>query len=118
MNVDDRNRLVDAYYGGLDDDDPDAAVSAFAPGVTYRYPGEGAIEGREAVRRFFAERRPTSDTTHDVTRRVHGDSATACDGRFEGDHEERGRVEADFAGFFEFDEDESLIAEIAVYSRS
>lgn len=118
MDVDDRNRLIDTYYGGLDDDDPDEAVSAFADDVTYHYPGEGAIEGREAVRRFFAERRPTSNTTHDVRRRVHGDAATACDGRFTGDHEELGRVESAFAGFFEFDEPETLVAEIAVYTRS
>lgn len=118
MGITDRNRLIDTYYGGLDDEDPYEAVSSFAEDVTYHYPGEGAIEGRRAVRQFFAERRPTSETMHDVKRRIHGETATACDGQFWGVHEELGRIESAFAGFFEFDDAETLISEIAVYAQS
>lgn len=117
MRISDRDELIDEYYAALDVDEPSEIVAPFTDDVVYRYPGEEPLEGRDAVEAFFAEGRPTSETTHTVTRRVHGEEATACDGHIAGTKEGVGSFEAEYAGFFEFDDEAGLISDVAVYSR-
>ena len=102
MEPNERDDLIDTYYAAVDAADYDRMLTAFAEDVEYRYPGEGTMRGHADVRTFFEERRETRETTHEVVRRIHGEDATACEGRITG---KRGETpfEGAYVGVFEFD---------------
>lgn len=117
MDVDKRNQLIDTYYRAADEEDYDLMMSVFSADITYLYPNEPDMHGKDAVREFFEERRQTTGTTHDVFRRVHGDDATLCEGNITGEIAGEGPFEGSYVGAFEFDENAEKIDYVAVYTR-
>lgn len=115
MDVKQRNDLIETYYQAADEEDYDLLVSVFADDVVYLYPGEEDMHGRDEVYEFFTERRQTTNTTHDVFRRVHDETATLCEGRITGELLGEGPFEGAFVGSFEFND--SLIDRVSVYTQ-
>jgi ketosteroid isomerase-like protein len=117
MEVSDRNELVDTYYEAVDREDWDLLLSAFSPAVTYVYPGEGELHGHDEVRAFFAERRQTTNSTHELFRRIHGENGAACEGHITADLKGGGSVDGNFVGVFTFDDDAGRIDYVGVYTQ-
>lgn len=117
MNTARRDELIDTYYAAVDDEDWDRLLSAFTEDVEYLYPGEDPITGHDEVRQFFEERRETRETTHDVTRRIHDEDATACEGHITGQMGDEGPFEGAYAGVFTFDDEADRIDYVGVYTR-
>ena len=116
MDIDHRNELIDQYYEAVDDAAYDRMVSVFAEDITYLYPGEEPMHGHDEVKEFFEERRPTSETTHDVFHRIHNDEATACEGTITGKMK-GDRIEGAYVGIFKFDDETERISYVGVYTR-
>ncbi|WP_411965877.1 nuclear transport factor 2 family protein [Haloferax sp. YSMS24] len=116
MEIAIRNELIDTYYSAVDDADFDRMLTAFTEDVEYLYPGEEPMHGHGAVRTFFEERRKTKNTTHDVFRRVHDDTATVCEGTITGQMGEDS-LDGAYVGVFEFDDDAGRISYVGVYTR-
>jgi ketosteroid isomerase-like protein len=117
MNIERRNELIDTYYGGVDREDYEGMLEAFAEDAEYLYPGEEPMRGRDEILTFFEERRETRNTTHDVFRRIHDEGATACEGTITGELGDDGPFEGAYVGVFEFDDDEEKISYVGVYTR-
>ena len=109
-----RDELVDAYYRGLDAEDYAAFDDVFAPDAVHVRPGQRPLEGGDAIRAFFETERRSSNTTHDVTRRIHDAEATYCKVTVSGDLPD-GSFEGDVVAEFEFDDDEDQITAYRVY---
>ncbi|APW99193.1 nuclear transport factor 2 [Halobiforma lacisalsi AJ5] len=62
----DPEALVREYYDLVDADEYDDLVALFTDDVRYERPGQGAIEGREALRRFYEAERPLEEGSHEV----------------------------------------------------
>lgn len=116
MEIDTRNELIDTYYGAVDKADYDRMLTVFAEDVEYLYPGEEPMHGHDEVRAFFEERRQTKNTTHDVFRRVHDDTATVCEGTITGKFGDD-PLDGAYVGVFEFDDDAERIEYVGVYTR-
>lgn len=117
MDIEARNELIDRYYGAVDEEDYDRMLTAFTDAIEYRYPGEDEMHGSDEVREFFEERRQTSETTHDVFRRLHDEEATVCEGRITGELRGEGPFEGSYVGVFEFDEAAGAISHVSVYTQ-
>lgn len=78
-------QAVRRYYELVDDGAYDELVSLFASDVRYERPGQGAIEGREALREFYEGGRPLSNGSHTVLSVTREGDTVAVRGRFEGD---------------------------------
>lgn len=115
MSQADRTELIDAYFDAMDEADLEIVRPALADGFVYESLS-GDLEGFAGLERYMDELRGLSDTTHDVTNLIHGETRSVAEGTVVGDGED-GRVEADFCDVFEFDADEEGIARIAVYTR-
>lgn len=117
MNVNRRTELVNEYFEAIDNEAYEDLRSVFSNDVVYKFPGQRSICGVENVLDFFKEQRPTEAINHEVTRWVHDEDVTVIEGVATGK-----RPENSFEGYFcdvvEFDEQEDLITEIAVYSRT
>lgn len=113
MSVHDRNELIDAYFDTMDEEDLDIIRPVLADDFVYESLN-GDLEGFEGIRRYMEELRGLSNTTHETTLRVHGETATAAEGWVSGDSRD-GPVEAEFCNVFEFDDDDEHITRIAVY---
>lgn len=117
MDRDERNRLTDTYYRAADEENYDLFDSVFTDDVTYLYPDEDDMHGLRAVREFFEQRRQTTNTTHDLFRRVYDDEATICEGHITGELHGEGPFEGAFVGSFEFDDEAGAIDRVGVYTR-
>jgi hypothetical protein len=91
------------YYELVDAEEYDDLVALFAPEVVYERPGQSAIEGRPALRRFYEEKRPLSAGSHELHSVVADGSTVAVRGRFTGRQGERD-VDFGFADFHEFED--------------
>lgn len=109
-----RDRLVDAYFQALDDEEYSQLDSAFTEDVTYQLPDE-TINGRDELMAYFRERREPTNTTHEVTRRIHDDGGSAVEGYVTGEMPDGSAFEGRFADVFAFDSEAEQIAELVVY---
>lgn len=109
----DPEATVERYYELVDADAYDDLVSLFAPDVRYERPGQGAIEGREALREFYEADRPLSEGSHEVVSMLRDGDTVAVRGRFSG-RQDGDRVEFGFADFHVFEGGE--IAERYTYT--
>ena len=109
-----RNQLVDTYFRALDEEDYTSIESAFTEDVTYRLPEETITNLDDAMEYFRNRRRPTN-TTHEITRRIHDDETSAVEGYVTGEMPDRGEFEGRFADIFEFDPETERISELVVY---
>lgn len=113
MSEADRNALIDAYFDALDAEDLDIVRPALADGFVYESLA-GDLEGVAGLETYMEELRGLSNTTHEVTLRVHDEAASVAEGTVIGDSED-GTVEAEFCNVFEFDAATEGITRIGVY---
>ena len=100
----DREATVRRYYELVDESDYDDLVALFAEDVRYERPGQSAIEGREALRKFYEAGRPLEDGSHELESVVTDGDTIAARGRFRG--RQNGEMVAfAWADFHEFDGD-------------
>lgn len=113
MATADRNALIDAYFEAMDAADLDIVRPALADGFVYQSLA-GDLEGFAGLETYMEELRGLSNTTHEVTIRVHGEAASVAEGTVTGEGED-GSVQADFCDVFEFDPEDEAITRIGVY---
>jgi ketosteroid isomerase-like protein len=114
MSTDDRNELIEAYFTAIDDEEPEIARSALADGFVYESL-LGRLEGFDGLVEYITELRSTSDSTHDLTRRIHDEDVSVVEGTVTGLDAEGEPTSADFCDVFEFDDEETAITRITVY---
>lgn len=96
---------VQRYFEGVDNDDVDAAVRAFAADAAYSHPGLGDsptrsdLVGTDAIRAYLTERGP-KPWTHVLTRWYGTETAGICEGLVRGDG---GGTLASFVSSVDFD---------------
>lgn len=105
---------VRSYYDRVDAADYEGLLALFADDVVYDRPGQDAIEGIDAMERFYREERPLSDGTHELHAVVVEGDTAAVQGRYTGRQGDR-RVAFGFADFHTVD-DEGLIARRVTYT--
>lgn len=115
MSDADRNALIDAYFDAFDAEDVEIARHALAADVVFESLG-GDFEGVDGVQTYMEEVRGFSNTTHDVTLRVHDEAASVAEGTVTGESED-GSTAVGFCVAFEFDDDDERITRIAVYTN-
>lgn len=113
MNERRRNELIDAYYRDLDADEYEALDDIFAADAEYARPGQ-RLDGGAAIREYFETERRSSNTTHDVEKRLHDDEATYCKVAVSGNLPD-GSFEGDIVAEFEFDDGEDRITAYRVF---
>ncbi len=114
MSVQDRNDLIDAYFDAMDEDDLSIVEPALADGFLYQSLS-GDLEGFSGLQHYAEEVRSLSNSTHDVTQRVHDDTASVAEGIVTGDTQDGEHLEARFCNVFEFTNDDTGITRLAVY---
>ena len=114
MSVEDRNDVIDTYFEALDQAEPEIVQESLADDFVYQSPG-GEFEGAEGIRRYIEEVRTMSNSTHEITLRIHDDQASVAEGRVIGDTADGASVRVQFADVFEFDEDDEQLTRCAVY---
>ena len=105
---------VRAYYRRVDAGEYEELLALFAADVRYDRPGQGTIEGIDALERFYRSERPLSDGSHDLRTVVVEDDTAAVRGVFSGRQDET-TVSFGFADFHTFDAD-GLIARRVTYT--
>ncbi len=113
MSESDRNELIDAYFDAMDAEDLETVRPALAEGFVYESLS-GDLEGLAGLETYMNELRGLSETTHEVTLRLHDQTASVAEGTVTGESED-GPVTADFCNVFEFDADDTGITRIGVY---
>jgi len=108
--------LVQRYYDRIDAADYDGLLALFAADVTYDRPGQGVIEGIDALERFYREERPLSDGDHELHAVVVEGDTAAVRGRFEGRQGDE-RVAFGFADFHTVDEEGSIAHRVTYTDR-
>lgn len=96
---------VRQYYDLVDAEQYDDLVALFADDVRYERPGQGAIEGREALRAFYLDERPLEEGSHEIHDIVVDGKTVAVRGTFSGVQNGE-TVSFDFADFHEFEDGE------------
>lgn len=94
---------VRRYYDLVDARDYDGLLALFADDVVYDRPGQGAIEGIDALERFYREERPLSEGDHALDAVVVDGDTAAVRGTFSGRQGET-TVSFGFADFHTFDD--------------
>lgn len=102
-------RLVDA--GAYDD-----LVGLFADDVRYDRPGQGTIEGIDALERFYRDERPLSEGSHELRTVVVEDGTAAVRGVFSGRQGDE-TVSFGFADFHAFDDDGRIAHRVTYTDR-
>jgi ketosteroid isomerase-like protein len=111
-----RAELMDMYFTGLDEDDFDHMKPCLSEEVQFRSSSD-EVSGVAEFREYLEENRMVSNSTHEITRRVHDDTPVSiCEGRVSGDTPD-GSVEGAFCDVFEFDPDSERITSVSVYTR-
>ena len=82
--------------------------------TSYQSPG-GEFEGGEGIRQYIEEVRTMSNSTHEISLRLHDEQASVAEGRVTGDTADGEPVQVRFADVFEFDEDDAKLTRCAVY---
>lgn len=111
MAESDRDAAIDAYFDAMDAEDLGLVRDALSPDFVYESLA-GDLEGFSGLEEYM-ELRSLANTSHDVTLRVHGESASVAEGTVTGEGED-GHMTADFCDVFEFDDD-ARITRIGVY---
>lgn len=105
--MDAHERVVRSYYEYVDEGDYETMFDLFADDITYERPGQGAIEGTEAFRRFYREERPLADGDHELHDIVVGDDTVAVRGTFCG-RQDGQQVELGFADLHVFNDERRI----------
>lgn len=113
MSEADRDTLIDAYFDAMDAEDLELVRDALADDFIYESL-TGDLEGFAGLQTYMDDLRGLSNTTHDITLRVHGEAASVAEGIVTGESES-GTREAAFCDVFEFTADDEAITRIGVY---
>lgn len=113
MSETDRNGLIDAYFNAMDAEDLEIVRPALADDFVYES-SAGDLEGYTGLKTYMGELRGLSNTSHDITLRIHDETASVAEGTVTGESED-GPVEVDFCDVFEFDAGDDRITRIGVY---
>lgn len=113
MSDSDRNELIDAYFDAMDAADLEILRPVLAEDFVYESLS-GDFEGVDGIETYLEDVRGLSNTTHEITSRVHGEDASVAEGVVTGESED-GRVESGFCDVFEFDGGDERITRIGVY---
>lgn len=113
MSEADRDTLIDAYFDAMDAEDLELIRDALADDFIYESL-TGDLEGFAGLQTYMDDLRGLSNTTHDITLRVHGEAASVAEGIVTGESES-GTREAAFCDVFEFTADDEAITRIGVY---
>ncbi len=100
------------YYRALDTHSYDDLTGLLAPGFTHYRP-DRTLEGRETFVEFMREKRPMTDTTHEVEAVFESEDGVAVRGRLLDDD---GAELVEFVDIHEFADDGDLTA-IYTYTR-
>lgn len=111
-----RDELIQTYFRSLDEAEYSPLESVFSEDVKYRMPSE-TIRGHDSLMEYFRNDRLPSKTNHDLSLRIHGDSASAVEGHVTGEIRGRGEFDGNFVDIFEFDEERKRIERMSVYSN-
>lgn len=103
MDPDEREATVRSYYDRIDADDYEGVFELFAADVVYHRPGQDAIRGIEALRRFYREERPLSDGEHEIIAVLVDGDTVAARGRYVG-QQDGSSVDIGFADFHRFED--------------
>ena len=116
MTVRDRDAAIDDYFEAIDRADPGLVAASLADEFVYQSPA-GELAGREGLARYVEELRSMSNSTHEITLRVHDGAAAAVEGVVTGEGGDGEPVSRRFVDVFEFDEESGEITRIAVYVK-
>ena len=116
MNIEDRDAVIDEYFEAVDRADPGIVEGSLDEEFRYESPG-GDLEGPGALRRYVEEIRSMSNSTHEITLRVHDGEASAVEGVVTGDGADGESVSRRFVDVFEFGGDNVTLTRIAVYVK-
>ncbi|MFC7157147.1 nuclear transport factor 2 family protein [Halomarina halobia] len=110
-----RDQLIDAYFAAMDNDNFELVEPAISENIRFES-ASGSVSSLEGFREYTEESRMISDSVHEVTRRIHAENASVCEGNVRGQTPE-GPIEGAFCDVFEFDDDEERVTRISVYTR-
>ncbi|WP_170964444.1 nuclear transport factor 2 family protein [Natronomonas salsuginis] len=114
MSSDTRNELIDAYFAALDESTPELARPALSDEFVYGSLA-GQLEGFDGLADYITEHRSTTESTHDIQRRIHDDDVSVTVGVVTGTGPDGEPAEAAFCDVFEFDDADEAIEQITVY---
>jgi len=78
MSMKDRNDVIDAYFEALDQANPGIVRGTLADDFVYQSPG-GEFEGGEGIRQYIEEVRTMSNSTHEISLRLHDEQASVAE---------------------------------------
>ena len=116
MTIEDRDAVIDDYFEAIDRADPEVVEGSLDEEFRYESPG-GELEGPGALGQYVEEVRSMSDSTHEITLRVHDGEVSVVEGVVSGVGADGEPVRRRFVDVFEFDEESGSIARIAVYVK-
>ncbi|MDH2427995.1 nuclear transport factor 2 family protein [Sphaerisporangium sp. TRM90804] len=96
---------VHRLYELIDAGDFTGVASLFAPHATYHRPGQEVMAGRDAIERFYFEKRAIRSGAHTVATVVESGGDVAVRGSFSGTLVDGSEVSHRFAEFFELTDD-------------
>lgn len=117
MTVEQRNDVIDDYFAAIDRADPAVVAESLDEEFVYESPG-GELRGTDGLRRYVEEIRSMSDSTHEISLRVHDGAAAAVEGNVAGVGADGEPVSRRFVDVFEFDEESGKLARVAVYLKA
>lgn len=109
-----RNELIDSYYKAVDSENYWVFDEIFTESASHIRPGQGSIDGRAEIARFFDEDRRSRGTRHDVTERIHCNNTSYCKVTVTGNLDETA-FEGDIISEFRFDLDANRIVQYRVF---
>ncbi|TKX81600.1 nuclear transport factor 2 family protein [Halorubrum sp. SD626R] len=92
---------VRSYYESIDAEAYESVFAIFDDDVVYERPGQGDIEGKDALREFYLDGRPLTEGLHEVHSMTAEGDTVAVRGTFSG-LQDGDRVGFGFADFFVF----------------
>lgn len=113
MSKENRNALIDAYFDAMDTDDLEIVRPVVTDGFIYESLS-GDLSGFSGLKTYMEELRGLSNTDHEITTVIHGETASVVEGTVTGENEDD-PVELDFCNVFEFNADNEGITRISVY---
>jgi ketosteroid isomerase-like protein len=99
--------VVRSYYESIDAEAYESVFALFDDDVVYERPGQGDIEGMDALRDFYLDGRPLAEGSHEVHSMTAEDDTVSVRGTFRG-VQDGDRVAFGFADFFVFTDDSTV----------
>ena len=114
MAMNRREQLLEAYLDALDSDDPDRLAGIISEDFTYNYL-DRTFQGKAETLHFLREERDV-DSEHEFETIIHGLEHSVGIGHSSGVGPE-GAFESDMCDVFTFDESESKLTSVTIYTR-